>query len=226
MKIKAILIFILLISPSALAFKHFGFKEYGIAILPDAKCIEKATLLNKELSRKLSNFPNPVNQWHITLYQGAYGHDDIKQITQKIKKLSIPQFDISFNKIYSSSGRWIIYGVDNSQELQKLHEDVVSFAVKYHKHPIVRAKEIYDNSPREKKVEIDTYGTTEVMDNFKPHMTLFYKYPADPALEQASNEIMNLVESSFTCKAEQIALGEVGYNGNMVRIIYTKNIPN
>jgi len=226
MKIRALLIFILIISPSALAYKNFGFKEYGIAILPDTTCVEKATFLNKELSNKLNNFPNPANQWHITLYHGAYGHDDLRQITQKIKKLSIPEFNISFNKIYSKSGRWIVYGVDKSKELQKLHEEVVNLAMKYHKHPIARAKDIYNDAPKEIQNEIDTYGTTELLAGYKPHMTLFYKYPSDEALEEASSAINHHAETTFTCKADQIALGELGYNGNMIRIIYTKNIPN
>jgi 2'-5' RNA ligase len=222
---KLNLVFLLLIiAPQAIAYKHLGYKEYGIAVLPDSACIEKASLLNKELAKELNMFPNPINQWHITLYQGVYDYDDILQIIHHLKKLALPPLNLTFTNIYTTSDRWVDYGVEKTPQLQKLHESVVHFAAKYHRHPLSRIKDIYKTLDRERKKQVDKYGITGVLQDYKPHMSLFYKYPASPTLQQAANEISHHASSNFVCAAEQIAIGEIVYNGNMTRIVYTKNI--
>lgn len=57
-------------------------------------------------------------------------------------------------------------------------------------------------------------------------MTLFYQYPPSAKLQQAAKEIAGKVTSNMVCKASKIVLGELGYNGNIEKIIYNIDIPN
>lgn len=226
MKVNTIIIFgiILILAPNSLATRSFGHKEYGIALLPEARCDEQANFLNRVIASNIKGAPNPVNNWHITLYQGAYDYEDITEIIKNLKKLEFYPIDLKFTNIEPTSNRWVDYIIEKDPSLQELHEKIVDIASKYHKAPLVRADEAYSSLPADKRSQIDKYGSSGILEHYKPHMTIYYKYPADPNIVEIVKTIQPLVKQ-LQCKAQQIAIGELGYNGNMIRVVYTKSLP-
>jgi hypothetical protein len=57
-------------------------------------------------------------------------------------------------------------------------------------------------------------------------MTLFYQYPPNAELQQAVVKIKNNFKANMVCKASKIILGELGYNGNIEKILYKIDVPN
>jgi len=201
-------------------------KEYGIVVLPEEKCVKIAEKLNADAQKLLSNLKNVKNHWHVTLYHGAYKINDLDKIYSKLKELKLQPFNLNFTNVYSTADRWIDLGLEKTEYLQKLHVSVVHLASPYHKRPLARSEDIYDNMTSSQREQVDSYGVSGILSLYNPHMTLFYQYPPSPELPQAATKLKDDFKKNMVCKASQVALGELGYNGNITKIIYTVNIPN
>lgn len=199
-------------------------KEYGIVILPETKCATKAAEINSEIAQKLSQLANPYNNWHVTLYHGAFEPHALSKITHALVDLKIQPFNLHFTNIYAKSYRWIDLGMKKSEVLHKLHKKIVSIASKHHVKVLDRARDVYNATSNEKRHQIDEYGVSGVMSLYKPHMSLFYTYPPYPGLTEVAKEIAKMHEGIMVCKASFIAIGELGYNGNIIKILDTINI--
>lgn len=201
-------------------------KEYGIVVLPEDKCTQRAVEINKYIAENLNHFENVKNHWHVTLYHGAYEKKDLVSIYKKLQILPLKPFAISFTNIYPTADRWIDWGVEKNPYLQQLHETVVNLAAPYHKRPLRRAKDVYGDLSEDKRKQIDEYGVNGLFAMYNPHMTLFYKYPSDAALQEAAKKVANkFFNTNMQCPAAKIALGELGYNGNIEKVLYTVDIP-
>jgi 2'-5' RNA ligase len=196
-------------------------QEYGIVIIPEEKCIKYAIQLNNIIAKNLPNLENVHNNWHITLYHGAYDQHDLLKIKSDINLLNYNKFDIKFNKFYITADRWVDWGVEKTETLQFLHESMVKIGSKYHKRPLDRARDIYNDVDSERKAQIDKYGVSGVMNLYNPHMTLFYTYPADSSIQETLKMIENPKYNGVTCSTSKLALGKLGYNGNITEIMYT-----
>ena len=181
-------------------------------------------MLNAEIASLLPQFTNSPNKWHVTLYQGAYKLEDLPIIIKVLQNIKIKPMTLTFTSIYNTADRWIDFGIVKTAELDKLHYEVVGAFNKYHLRPLARVSDIYNTLSKEKKEQVDKYGVSGVMEYYNPHLTVFYKYPADAALQEASKKIQKLAKEGMVCKASSIAIGELGYNGNIVNIIYKADI--
>lgn len=219
-------IFIILLRSNLSLAEDNDIKEYGIVILPDHKCRKIAENLNQDIAKILSDFKNVKNYWHITLYHGAYETKDLKEIYNKLKALPLKPFNLTFTKIYSTANRWVDLGTEKTEYLQELHKSIVQLASPYHKRPLKRAADIYNDLSVDKRKQIHSYGVSGVLELYNPHMTLFYQYPPNVKLQEAAKKIANKVTNNIVCKASKIVLGELGYNGNIEKIIYNIDIPN
>lgn len=199
----------------------YNVKEYGIVILPEAKCIAKAAEINREIAKELPKLVNPYNNWHVTLYHGAFEPHALSKISHELLDIKIKPFDLSFTKIYATSDRWIDFGIKKTRALQKLHEKVISLASKYHVKLLDRARDDYNTMSKEKRDQADEYGVSGVMTLYKPHMTLFYTYPANSELLKVASSIAKIHNGKMTCKASSLAIGELDYNGNMIKVLET-----
>ena len=209
----------------SLAVEH-NIKEYGIVILPEEKCTKVAEKLNQDITKILSHFKNAKNHWHVTLYHGAYDTKDIKEIYNKIKAIELKPFTLSFSKISSTSNRWIDLGTEKTEYLQELHKAIVQLASPYHKRPLDRSRDIYKDMTSIQQKQVDNYGVSGLLELYNPHMTLFYQYPPSSELQHAAKEIAVNFKENMVCKASKIVVGELGYNGNIQKIIYSIDIPN
>lgn len=201
-------------------------KEYGIVVLPEDKCTQRAAEFNKYIAENLSNFENAKNHWHVTLYHGAYEEKDLDAIYKKLQALPLKPFIISFTNIYPTADRWIDWGMEKNPYLHQLHEAVINLAGTYHKRPLHRVKDVYGDLSKDKRKQVDEYGVNGLFTMYNPHMTLFYKYPPDISLQEAAKKAAGkFPNTNMQCAADKIALGELGYNGNIIKVLYTVKIP-
>ncbi len=196
-------------------------KEYGIVLLPDFVCANKAMELNSKIAQQLNNLVNVKNNLHVDLYLGAYEAKDLKEIYAKLQTLEIQSFPISLTTIYNTEDRRIEWRVQNTAELQQLHEDVVKLASPYHKKMLTFVSDMYKTLLPEERAKADKYGFSRVLDLYNPHMNLFYTYPPDSRLQKASLNVAQLVPNETKCNASKIIIGPMGYNGNIISVVYT-----
>lgn len=126
---------------------------------------------------------------------------------------------MKFTNFYTTSDRWVDWGIEKTEVLKNLHRSIVEIASKYHKRPLDRARDVYNEVDQERKNQIDEYGVPGVMNLYNPHMTLFYIYPAKAAIQKIPNVIKDKKYENAVFKASKIVIGELGYNGNILRIV-------
>ncbi|MCC8371966.1 MAG: hypothetical protein LN568_04410 [Rickettsia endosymbiont of Pseudomimeciton antennatum] len=205
--------------------KNNNIKEYGIVILPEEECTRVAEKLNQDIAKILSHLNNVKNYWHVTLYHGAYETKDLQQIYNKIKGLKLQPFTLNLSKIYSTADRWIDLGAEKTKYLQELHESIVHLASPFHKHPLARSKDVYKDMSNVQREQVDNYGVSGVLELYNPHMTLFYQYPPRFELQDTAKRVAASSKENMVCKASKIIIGELGYNGNIEKIVYSVEIP-
>ncbi len=202
-------------------------REYGIAILPDAECVKIAEELNAEIIKRLGKVENIKNSPHLNLYQAAYAQQDLPAIYSQLQQLTLRPFNFSVANLTSMLDRWIDLEIEKTDELQRLHEAAIKLASPYHKGMLQRASDMYSKLPAGRRKQIDEYGVGGVLKSYKPTITLFYQYPPVVKLKSIAKEAANnLPQKQLVCKVDKLVLGEIGYNGNMEKIIYSINIPN
>ncbi|AVP87742.1 hypothetical protein phytr_8090 [Candidatus Phycorickettsia trachydisci] len=199
-------------------------REYGIAVIPEAKCYKLASKLNQKISKLLPQFKNLPNIWHITLYQGAFEESDLVKIESEILKLNIKKFDITLTKFYTTADRWVDWGVEKTDIFDVLHRKVVNIASRYHLRPLNRVQDMLDGIEGEIKKQIDMYGTFGLMNFYKPHMTLFYLYPPSKSISKIPQIIEDGRYEGVSCKSDKLIIGELGYNGNIIRVVNVINL--
>jgi len=199
-------------------------KEYGIVIFPSAEVAVKAAKMNTEL-QKLSGSEDPTNFWHVSLYHLACSRSDLNHIIGQLKALPLELFDLKFKDVYCTADRWIDWGMENTEPLHELHRKIVKIARPYKKWPLQRASDIYETLLPDKQAQVNTYGVSGVLELYTPHMTLFYRYPADTTLQEAAKQFaIENSEVEMSGNASSIGLVELGYNGNITKIIKCINL--
>ena len=205
---------------SVIAAEH-DIYEYGIVIIPEKECVNSAKNLNSIIKKNLPDLENVHNNWHVTLYHGAYKKEDLPKIKAALAALNTKSFDMKFTKFYTTADRWVDWGTEKTELLQRLHENVVKVVSPYHKRPLDRARDVYNLVDLQRKKQIDLYGVPGVMELYNPHMTLFYTYPANSSIQIIPEIIKNDQYENVICTATQIAIGKLGYNGNITEIVDT-----
>lgn len=208
-------------------FKVVSLKEYGIVLLPDSEFFQKADNLNKQILSKLKDLPNTKNHWHVTLYHGLFESTDLPFIYDKLKQLKLEPLTLNFTKIACTKERWIDYEVENNDYLQCLHASTLDIACPYHKKPLKRCIDDDKNLSQKQREQVNLYGVNGVLSDYKPHMSLFYSFPSNSKLETTAKEVAKELENkNLTCKIAKLAVGELGYNGNIEQIIFSLDFPN
>lgn len=195
-------------------------EEYGTVLIFEKKCTDAAIELNHELEKLLPNLENVKNHWHVTLYHGAYKNADLPKIKEELRQMIPHSLNLSFTHFYTTSDRWVDWGTQKNPQLQKLHENVVGVLSPFHVRPLKRAKDIYDSLDSERKHQVDIYGVSGVMHLYNPHMTLFYTYPPSEIIRKTIAHIKNSKYENLNCSVEEIMVGKLGYNGNIIEPVY------
>lgn len=138
--------------------------------------------------------------------------------------LSLPTLNIYFDKIQVSDNRWINFNIKKNSDLNKLHGKIVKYSDRYFQRALIRAHDSYHDLSDKKKAQIDIHGTYGVLDDYRPHMTLFYQHPPSPKLEEAEKDMAKSIKP-MKCKAQELAIAELEYNGNISKIVYSVKFP-
>lgn len=215
------------LDPSSSTMSSDSIREYAIAVLLPPEAAKKAAEMNKQIAAQLPTFANPHNNWHVTLYHLACNKEAISEIVSKLRELKVEPFKLSFTGLYATADRWVDWGMTNTEPLGALHKTVVEIASKHHKRPLKRASDIYNTLPAEKRAQVDAYGVSGVLEFYNPHTTLFYYefekngLKGDMALQAVSKKLTEMNGmAEVTCDASVIVVGELGYNGNITKILY------
>jgi hypothetical protein len=197
-------------------------REYGIVILPEPVCVQKAMSMNAKIASTLPpDAENVYNNWHITLYHGAYEIESLPEILAKLRNLDLRSFRLEFTlPLYITPNNEIFWQIVNTPRLQELHEDIVRIASPYHSRTLARSHDAYHTMDPKNKIQVNNYGVDGVLDLYNPHMTLFYKYPSNLDLKDIL-EPTCYPKIKETYNTSQIAIGELGYSGNVEKIIHS-----
>ncbi len=201
-------------------------KEYGIVIIPGKECIKKAMFFNQKLTNILKDksIEKVDNYWHVTLYHGAYRQKDLLQLYKQLSELNLNSFSLTFTEIYDTLDRWIDWKVINNDDLHSLHCKIVGIGSQYSQRPLKRSADVYNSLTDMQRKQVDKYGVQGILEYYTPHMTLFYAYPANDALQKATT-VLQPLPSNMNCAAISVAVGELGYNGNIINILYKIDLP-
>lgn len=223
LKIKAtiILVFSILFTANAIA----EYKEYGIALLPEENCGDMASKINLDIASHIPDAPNLNNNWHVTLYQIALSEKDVNKVYEYLKYLKKFPVKIIFNGIKTTQNKWIDLEVRPNKQLQKLHEQIVHKLHIKHKRPLLRIKANYYNLTKSQKKQVDKFGMPGILSYYRPHMSLFYSITENRKLEYVTSALENKFNRDIRCKFNKIAIGEIGYAGNLHTILHVLDLP-
>ena len=207
--------------------RDFG---YGIVIKLNPEFAAHAASLNAVLASHLPYLENPKNIWHVTLFQGVYEQQHLPKIWEEVTKIDFSNIRLNFSKIYTThtaepgvGHSWVDWLVDKTPELDAVHAKVVEVASPYHKENLPRCADIESYMTDAQKDLMAKYGVTGLFESYKPHTTLFYHHPHDKALDVSATSL----EESYDmgCFIKTVIFGELGYDGNIVKEIYSHNVP-
>jgi len=218
-KIITILMAISLVGGAIYYIKMNTIKEYGIVILLEGDCKDRAIEYNNELASTLLELENVPNEYHVTLYHGAFKEGDLQEIKNKLLNMEMPDIDLFFTEFKGTQDRWIDWMVENNPALQGFHEKVVSTFSPYHKRMLGRIEQVYNTLDQDRKDQADKYGVAGILNLYNPHVTLFYHDKASEQISTAAEDFAREHNPEGYCKVEKIALGELGFNGNIKEIV-------
>lgn len=214
---KAKSLFLVLMSLLITNISYAKSQDYSIVIVPDQICSKKLETLNSKLAQMFSGSDNPTNIYHITLFHGNYDQSDLATIKENIQTINESKFNVSIlSPILNIENRWFEANVRSSDNIQNLHRKIVEILNQYRKGPVQKMKDQYAQLPTQKQKLVDQYGMKEVLDSYRPHITMFYHYPVTHKIDNKSLE--SLLQEDFICGVEKIAIGEIGYNGNVIKL--------
>lgn len=211
-----ILVLILLISVANIAIAKS--KEYNIALTLNNDCTQIAKQINELSAASLNDIDNIENIPHISLYQIALNINDVNSIKKNLSKIDLSPFNINLK--FNKHNRVIALDASDNNFLKKLHENIVADFSRYTSQPIKRMLDVYNNLSSEKQKQIDKYGVTNILEFYKPKISLFYNYSnKDPRFDNLISDIEQKFPDEIQCRAEKLVIGELGEQGNLINIV-------
>jgi len=206
-----------------------NFVRLNVALKVPENVAKEAIRLSKGIaSREVEMFVlDGINfHPHITVY--APEHPDIKveevlKAAEMISKTT-PQASLRF-MIGESRQGYIGIRFERSNEIQKLHENIVS-KLNPLRQGHIRDKYQQDNTALnmefsdDQKRNIEAYGHSDVMSLYNPHMTIIRIGDEDRALKIAKNFEWSI--AGFT--VEKLAVYSMGENGTCKKLIQEFNL--
>lgn len=220
-----------------------SYVEYNIAIITNPEGAQQFSAINAKLAEQLvpQGFKNRHNKAHVSLYHGAYNIQDLQEIVIKLGNITkdTKNFQLHFEDKLAVIGpdRYVEIKIKPSdtgnEKVQEDYEKIVDFHKKivdtfsvYHQRPLKRMNsliealkpqvEAKDENASKILQQIKTYGVSSVKELFTPHVTLWYQWPSNPAINDAAKNVEKEIESTFSFDAWALVFGKLGFNGNIV----------
>jgi 2'-5' RNA ligase len=198
------------------------YKEYGIVLIVPEEYYTKALKMNHEIAMQVPEIENTPNVFHVTLFHARLAEDEVFDLYKKLKKQNFKKVKIEPEPIIKSvEGQYIIWQVKKTNELKNLHKQVVKIANNYRHGMVFRYAVSYDELSEQQRQKVDKYGVIEVLDEYNPHVTLFYFPQKNPDVEEIADKISppDITREIKGLKGS-MAIVELGYEGNAERVLY------
>lgn len=201
---------------------YMTFTRIDVAIKPSREVTTEALRLSKEINQKAEAYfaLDETNYFpHITLYSTEYPDKNLNEIfeTVNIIATNTPSFTAAFTSSRTHRG-YIDISIKKSQELKKLHEHLVNslnpFRENHLREKYTSPTELANYSSQQQEY-IQTYGYSEVLDAFRPHLTITRLKNDD--LAKAITQKLNFPPESFPVTT--IAAYSMGSHGTCTKIL-------
>lgn len=196
--------------------KH-DFDELTIALIPEDKIVKEAMQLNGQLEQALENIPNKQNFIHISLFQGRFRCSQLKKIGIALNNIakSIEPFKLELDAELKEACTNLFWNIKESLQLFKLHADILKAISPYHEGRLPVFEDSYIKLNRTQQQLIDRYGVPHVLQNFNPHITVYYN------VDRKKVDCLTGIKPQQSClnfSATQLIVGHIGYDGNLEKI--------
>lgn len=205
--------------------------DIGIVLLPNKECKAFANSMTLEVAAKLPSLTKLTNNSHITMIHIAnQSPQDVlilqKEFEQFYSKATLKAFNLPIKGIRATGGnsdvgyKWLDLQFDTPDILNNLRSQMVKIFCPLHKGVLTRMQDDSSNfipgTPA--KNDIDQCGVT--FSSYLPHITTWYvDLPKENRVNALEEIASKLNADKLLCSAEEIALVELGRNGNAIRII-------
>ncbi len=195
--------------------------ELGVALLPSNEVQQEARRLNNLIANQLPEIENRDNVFHLSLFQGKFNCSDLGKLKMTLDEIAteITISNFLLEEELEDMGINIFWNAKNDSSLQALHESVVKIFSQYRGGMPGQFLKFYESLPLNKKQQLDLYGVLGVMNEFKPHITVFYRSDSNPKTQNIL-KLLKPEKSFLNFIPTQFVLGKLGYDGNIVEIVY------
>ena len=197
-------------------------KELAIVLLPSHAINAESRRLNQQAASVLPGMRNLDNIQHITLYKGHYPVSHIADLHKAISDLNLKPFTVEMHPTLSNHENFHIrWQAKRSKELHDIHQTIVKAASPLRRGAIERMANGYSELHPRLQYQIDQYGSGWVLDMYDPHLTIYYGQARYHRIGSLAQELTpTLAPEQLQFKAQTIAIGELGYQGNMLNILH------
>jgi hypothetical protein len=196
--------------------------DITVILIPEKPCIEIANEMNKQIVSILKVEDNPRGIWGIPIYEAEIDSSNLNDLDRELKLVKIPNFSVMLSKVQNISNDLVSYNILKNPKVRSIHELITHILIQYKTGPIKKIKDSYRKLSDEKRILIDKYGTYNVLENYKQHLPFFFSIDTNPALEDATNELLESAPTDILCKINEIAIAELGYHGNIEKILKSR----
>ncbi len=147
--------------------------SYNLFLIPSHNVDTTVSTISNQLKQQqLSSLYSQGYLPHITLYLSQYSTSNLKLLKQQAQQLASQwhQFPLTLDHIERTKGDWLMLGVSNTRELQRL-ADTAAITVAPLRTMDQKAPAWVNHYP-EKLAAFQRYGSPNVFTNFEPHITL------------------------------------------------------
>ncbi|PSU21118.1 2'-5' RNA ligase family protein [Photobacterium kishitanii] len=192
--------------------------SYNLFLIPSHNVDTTVSTISNQLKQQqLSSLYSQGYLPHITLYLSQYSTSNLKLLKQQAQQLASQwhQFPLTLDHIKRTKGDWLMLGVSNTRELQRL-ADTAAITVAPLRTMDQKAPAWVNHYP-EKLAAFQRYGSPNVFTNFEPHITLLAQ--SDP---QKLTQFMANYGGKFqpvNIKALGVGIATVNSNGQAKTVI-------
>ncbi len=209
-------------------------KDIGIVFLPNQECKVFSLKMTSQTEQALPDYKKISSNPHITAIHIANLNEAAQESLQHLADSFFPQYanlciDLPVTAIKATGGsmeegfKWLDLQFETLESLKNLRQAIVDNFGPLHNGSLTRMYDDFNNFSDEQKEQIEKYGVT--VHPHTPHITSWY---IDLPNEEKTSKLQDIAhdlagDSSLpsACYAIEVALVELGRNGNAIEIITT-----
>lgn len=200
------------------------FDELTIALIPSNEIVKEALRLNRQLEQVLEDIPNKQNIIHISLFQSRVRCSQLEKISIALNSLakSIKPFKLELDAELKEACTNLFWNIKENLQLVTLHTDILKAISPYREGILPIFKDGYTQLSQTQQQLIDRYGTPHVLQNFNPHITVYYN------MDHEKIDCLSEIKPKQSClhfSATELIIGHIGYDGNLKKIYKKFQLP-